>query len=507
MASTKELRTLIKLAGKIDPSLQSALMKTQAQTAKTSQGFSKLQKTAAKAAGLVAGYFTAAAAKRFGDESVEAAKKQIEAETKLEAVLKNVRSVQQQGPLAYREAKKELMGVASQLQNIGVIGDEVTLAGFQQLATFQMSQKEISILSSGMTDLLAQQKGLNATQQDSVNIANMMGKVMDGQVGALSRIGISFTKAQEHALKTGDRMQRAATLAEVLQSNVGGVNKALAQTDQGKIQNVTNRYGDMQEVIGAKLLPLQAKFAEWFVTKIPVIEKYLVAGIDKFEKLGNTINWVRENSYWLIPALTGVAGGFAAFHIISTASKLMKAYTLITKTQTIAQWALNTAMNANPFLRVALYIGALIAVGVALWKNWDKVQKKAKELSDAVKKFFAPLKGIIGTGNNNIQISEANAMQAFKYGGVADRPSIFGDGDTAEAAIPLKRTPRSLNLLDYTSRALGVKTAGGINLVYSPVIQGGADRAEVESALALSFEQFKAWAEQYFESKERVSLA
>lgn len=33
------------------------------------------------------------------------------------------------------------MGVASELQQIGVIGDEVTLAGMQQLATFQLSER------------------------------------------------------------------------------------------------------------------------------------------------------------------------------------------------------------------------------------------------------------------------------------------------------------------------------------------------------------------------------
>ena len=49
------------------------------------------------------------------------------------------------------------MGVASELQQIGVIGDEVTLAGMQQLATFQLSEKEIATLAGGMTDLLAQQ--------------------------------------------------------------------------------------------------------------------------------------------------------------------------------------------------------------------------------------------------------------------------------------------------------------------------------------------------------------
>ena len=53
---------------------------------------------------------------------------------------------------------------------IGVVGDEVTLAGMQQLATFQLNGEQIKMLSGGMLDLLVQQKGMNATQQDAVGI-------------------------------------------------------------------------------------------------------------------------------------------------------------------------------------------------------------------------------------------------------------------------------------------------------------------------------------------------
>ena len=74
-----------------------------------------------------------------------------------------------------------------------------------------------------MNDMLAQQYGLNASQESAAQIATMMGKVMDGQVGALSRYGYKFTEAQEQILKFGTEEQRAATLAEVVSESVGGV--------------------------------------------------------------------------------------------------------------------------------------------------------------------------------------------------------------------------------------------------------------------------------------------
>ena len=71
-----------------------------------------------------------------------------------------------------------------------------------------------------MNNLLAQQKGLNATQTDAVNIGNLMGKVMQGQTSALTRVGISFTAAQEEVLKYGNEQEKAAMLAQVITDNV-----------------------------------------------------------------------------------------------------------------------------------------------------------------------------------------------------------------------------------------------------------------------------------------------
>ena len=272
-AKVKALGNKVKAVGKMvaTPVVKVVTKGAQALSA-IGKGFAKMGKIAAVGVGAVAAAGAAGLAALFSG-STEAAKAQIEAETKLEAVLGNVKSIQAQGAGAAAQAKQQLMGVASQLQQVGVIGDEVTLAGMQQLATFQLSEKEITTLAGGMTDLLAQQKGLNATQEDSVTIANMIGKAMNGQVGALSRVGISFTDAQAKALEMADSEGRAAILAEILQQNVGGVNKALAETDQGKIQQMSNAWGDMKEEVGKVGLSIKAKFASVIMKNIPTVQK------------------------------------------------------------------------------------------------------------------------------------------------------------------------------------------------------------------------------------------
>ena len=85
-------------------------------------------------------------------------------------------------------------------QRLGVIGDEVQMAGAQELATYLEKKSSLEQLIPVMNDMVAQQYGLNATSEAATNIATMLGKVMDGQVGALSRYGYKFDEAQAQIL-------------------------------------------------------------------------------------------------------------------------------------------------------------------------------------------------------------------------------------------------------------------------------------------------------------------
>lgn len=299
MEGIKRIGSKVKEVGKMvaKPVVNVAVKGAKALAA-VGKGVAEAAKVAAIGIGAI-GAAGAAALKGIYNGSADAARAQIEAETKLEAVLGNVPDIAARGAGAARQAKDELMGVASGLQQVGVIGDEVTLAGMQQLATFQLSEKEIGTLAEGMTDLLAQQKGLNASQEDAVSIGNLIGKAMSGQTGALSRVGIIFDETQEKALKTGDAEQRAAVMAEILKQNVGGVNQAMAQTDQGRIQQMANAYGDMKEEVGKVVLSIQGKFAAVIMKNIPTIQKLGTTMMDTISKVADQV----------MPVLDGVISG------------------------------------------------------------------------------------------------------------------------------------------------------------------------------------------------------
>ena len=181
--------------------------------------------------------------------SLDAVNGEIANTTKLTTIMKQ----RMNATTAQISAVKKLTDVQRQL---GVVDDDAQMAGAQQLATFLHQSDSINTLIPAMNNLVAQQHGYNATEEDATSVANMMGKVLDGNVGALSRVGISFTDVQKKMLQTGNEQQKVATLAQVITDNVGQMNSALGQTDEGKIVRAKEALTDLQKELGGKLLPV-----------------------------------------------------------------------------------------------------------------------------------------------------------------------------------------------------------------------------------------------------------
>lgn len=174
---------------------------------------------------------------------------QEDAELKLETIMR-------QRMKATEEDTDAVKKYASAQQKLGVVGDEVQLAGAQQIATFVNQRSTLEALIPAMNNLLVQRKGLNGTEEDAVEIGNLMGKAMQGQTTMLQRVGITFSDAEAKAIKYGNEQQRAAMLAEVITNNVGEMNAEFAKTDAGKAKQMANAFGDMKEQVGKVLTPM-----------------------------------------------------------------------------------------------------------------------------------------------------------------------------------------------------------------------------------------------------------
>ena len=155
---------------------------------------------------------------------------------------------------------QSVLDLCSAQEKLGVVDGEVAKAGAVELSTYLGLSSSLKTLIPVMDDMLAQQYGLKATSENAVNIATMLGKVMNGQTGALSRYGYSFTEAQAAILKYGDEAQRAAVLASVVEDSVGGMNEALAQTPSGRIRQVKFALDEVQESFGQAIMTIAQVF-------------------------------------------------------------------------------------------------------------------------------------------------------------------------------------------------------------------------------------------------------
>lgn len=256
--------------------------------------------------------------------------------------------------------------------------------------------------------------------------------------------------------------QRAHDLGLVMDEEAIQAGVKLGDT----MDDVKNSFGMVATQIGVEVMPMFQKMLDWVLDHMPEIQKTFET---IFGAVGDAIQWVMDNSNWLIPVLAGVLGAFVAFQIVSTITGLFAAFSAITTGVTGAMAIFNAVMAANPIGLVALAIGALIAIGVALWMNWDKVVEKAKGLWQSIKDIFGKIKDFVSDvwntitgiiklptitiqGNLNPLTWLKNGIPKFNVnwnadGGIFDRPTIFntraglqGVGESGpEAIMPLSK--------------------------------------------------------------------
>lgn len=420
---TKPLQNATKNTKAMDKHLQKASNKVKAFGNATKESMKK----AAKYTAIGFGALTAATGV-FLKQSIDAAKEKLKADKLLEANLKRTNN--------YSIDKiNSLKDEAGALQDLGVIGDDVIVAGAGQLAMYKLSHDQIKKTMPILGDMVAKEKGFNATQEDSIAMADAIGKALDGKTKGLLKYGVQLTKAEEKVFKTMKAEKRLDFITNKLNKSIGGTNKALRETDEGKIVSAQGAFGDMQAEVGKKLMPYLGKLAVWFHSKIPGIQDLILGTADKVEqliiKVDPYITQIKQlfGSLWdkgkpaleefknillegagqaidiaqsiidnwdrISPIVYTVVGALAAYKTVMFISSTytlamvgaMKLKTIWdgiqaarTKGLTIQQIALNMAMNANPIGLVITAVAALVGIGWMLYRNWDLVKAKTLQL-------------------------------------------------------------------------------------------------------------------------------
>ena len=267
-------------ATKAGSALHSGLSKASGFASKAVSGIGNAAKGMAT---VVSGAATAAAAYlvNFGRQSVDAALKAGEVTAKFQQVAKNNNWAD--------EEQKSLLSLNKTLGQTGVVSGGTLKAAQAQLGTFALTADQVKTLTPALADMIANNKGYNATAQDGVQIANLLGKVMTGNATALSKYGVTMTDAQKKVLQEGSASEKAAMAAQVLEANFGGINKALAQTPQGKMTILQHEIAGLKTSVGNDLIAAFGGVGGAVIKMVQAVEPLITAFFDKVASLAQKI--------------------------------------------------------------------------------------------------------------------------------------------------------------------------------------------------------------------------
>lgn len=278
-------------ATKAGSALHSGLSKASGFASKAVSGIGNAAKGMAT---VVSGAATAASAYlvNFGRQSVDAALKAGEVTAKFQQVAKNNNWTD--------EEQKSLLSLNKTLGQTGVISGGTLKAAQAQLGTFALTADQVKTLTPALADMIANNKGYNATAQDGVQIANLLGKVMTGSATALSKYGVTMTDAQKKVLQEGSASEKAAMAAQVLEANFGGINKALAQTPQGKMTILQHEIAGLKTSIGNDLIAAFGGVGGAVIKMVQAVEPLITALFDKIAQLSQKIGPPLEKVFGVV---------------------------------------------------------------------------------------------------------------------------------------------------------------------------------------------------------------
>jgi hypothetical protein len=238
------------------------------------------------------------------------AKRGLEAAIETEAAQSRLATLLRNTGMATEDQIKGLNAQAAALGKVGVAtGSNITVLQ-SQLATFDLSADAIRTLTPAIVDYVIAEKGAAATAGDFQSAANGLAQALQGNFGALSRVGFVLDDTTKNMIANGTEAERAAALVDVLSSTYGGFNEKALETAEGGLQALRNKFADVQETVGAALLPSLLEiggviadrmlpafesFGRWFSDNEEEITKFVRDVLDRvITTVGDLISRFRE---------------------------------------------------------------------------------------------------------------------------------------------------------------------------------------------------------------------
>lgn len=262
----------------------------------------------------------------FAKGSVEAFKESEEAQKRLGYAFEKF-------PRLADSSQASLQKLNSSLQKKTKYDDDAIASGQAVVAQFGVTGKQLEQVTPLLLDYAS------TTGKDLPSAGQDLGKALLGNAKALKNVGIKYTA-------TGDTAKDFANITGLLQAKVGGFADKEATTAAGKAAILGNQFGELQETVGKKL--------------IPILTKAIDVGL-------KVVDWIDRNSAVIGPLVVG----------IGTVLALVKAWT-------IGQAALNFVLAANPIGLVVIGIAALAAGLIYAYKHSETFRNTVKGAFDVI---------------------------------------------------------------------------------------------------------------------------
>lgn len=120
------------------------------------------------------------------------------------------------------------------------------------------------------------------------------------------------------------------------------------------------------------------------------------------DALAGVFQFLADHMDAVIPILTGVVAGFTALKAVSAAQKVISG----------VGGALG--LLASPAGIAVAAIAAVVAAGVAIYKNWDTIKEKAAALKEALSQKWTEIKESVSQAWENVKTSVSDAVEGIR---------------------------------------------------------------------------------------------
>lgn len=318
-------------------------------------------------------------------------------------------------------AINEMKSVLQQQELATGYSYEMLTNGAQELATYITDAKTLKGLMPVLANM-AKQGGVNS-EQGMMSYATMLGKVMGGDMGGMSKRGYIFTDAEKQAFKLMNEEQKLAFITKTVNESIGQQAGMLNALNTQSVQTLSIQMDNVRKSLGGALKPFQDMFnlvtMKWKIAfyedilkALQFIQKHINGVVIALGALGIAI--LAVGVYFAILKREAIASAIATAVAWMVANAPLFAIVGII-ILILSALALFLAFSEKTFKAVGMVVGIFVAGAInafvdvrnfiamlgefivnTFWKSLDSVVTFFLSMAQNIIGIITPLAGAIG---------------------------------------------------------------------------------------------------------------